>query len=193
MPGRDTRQVLLRRAAELFSKKGYADTSIADIGSKARMANSLFYHYFKTKEEVLFETIITTGEELLGVLKEVQRRETSDPVECFRNMIREHLLTFGVRRKAEAIVVVEQQYWLTPKHKEAVRNLSRQIYDLYIDKFKEIQAAGQLTNLDLPVVAYSVFASITWFFHLYREGGKLSSDEIVEQIIRLLLFGIIKR
>jgi AcrR family transcriptional regulator len=48
---------LLDLALNLFSGKGYMDTSIQDIITVAGVSKGSFYHYFKSKEEVLDEII----------------------------------------------------------------------------------------------------------------------------------------
>ena len=64
---RDTRQHQLKEAAiELFGSKGYAATKISEITNKAEQSHGLFYHYFKSKED-LYVTVIL---ELLTVLIE---------------------------------------------------------------------------------------------------------------------------
>jgi AcrR family transcriptional regulator len=56
-----TRNLLLQTAIRLFAEKGYADTSIREIGKKAGVSTSVLYHYFKSKEEMLFEVISTSS------------------------------------------------------------------------------------------------------------------------------------
>jgi AcrR family transcriptional regulator len=48
---------IIKKTEKLFSKKGYDNTSIADIIKKVGIAKGTFYHYFKSKDELL-ETII---------------------------------------------------------------------------------------------------------------------------------------
>ncbi|WP_455391883.1 TetR/AcrR family transcriptional regulator [[Eubacterium] cellulosolvens] len=44
---------IIDKAEELFAKKGYDKTSIADIIKKVGIAKGTFYHYFKSKDELL--------------------------------------------------------------------------------------------------------------------------------------------
>ncbi len=44
---------LVDAAEELFKKKGYSGTSIADIVNKVGVAHGLFYYYFDSKEDVI--------------------------------------------------------------------------------------------------------------------------------------------
>ena len=39
--------------AELFSKKGFAETSMDDIASAAKLSKGGLYHYFSSKTELL--------------------------------------------------------------------------------------------------------------------------------------------
>lgn len=48
---------ILDTAENFFFKKGYAKTTILDIINKIEIANGTFYHYFKSKDELLMEII----------------------------------------------------------------------------------------------------------------------------------------
>jgi len=47
------RQRILQAAVQAFSEKGYSEVTIAEIASKANVANGTIYEYFKNKEDVL--------------------------------------------------------------------------------------------------------------------------------------------
>ena len=61
-----TRDLLMQAAISLFAEKGYADTSIREIGTLAAVSPSVLYHYFKNKEQMLFEVITTSSENSSG-------------------------------------------------------------------------------------------------------------------------------
>jgi len=48
---------IIKKAEKLFAKKGYDNTSVADIIEKVGIAKGTFYHYFKSKDELL-DTIV---------------------------------------------------------------------------------------------------------------------------------------
>lgn len=48
------RKDILKAAQETFSQKGLVDSSISKIAQKAGVADSIIYHYFKNKEDLLF-------------------------------------------------------------------------------------------------------------------------------------------
>jgi AcrR family transcriptional regulator len=49
-----TRQALIAAAAELFERRGYNRTTIADIAAAADISTRTFFAYFASKEDVLF-------------------------------------------------------------------------------------------------------------------------------------------
>lgn len=86
MASRDTRRILLNVATNLFYQKGYPNTTIREIGQKAGISNSIIYHYFKNKEEMLFEIIQVASKDLVNALVKIQQ-EIEDPVECLKEML----------------------------------------------------------------------------------------------------------
>jgi AcrR family transcriptional regulator len=51
---RQTRAAIARAALDLFARKGYERTTIAEIAAEADVATKTFFNYFPAKEAVLF-------------------------------------------------------------------------------------------------------------------------------------------
>lgn len=185
-----TREILLRSAANLFYQKGYGDTSIREIGAKSGVSNSIIYHYFKDKEDMLFEIIKTASDDLIQTLREIDKR-VSDPVECLREMLTSHTVLFSIKRKKESKALVVDLYWLRGKRLEEVRNIQREVYTLYMKKLEEIKARGLLEDIDLAVLNFSIFGVINGFFRWYKEGGRLSKEEVARDIVRFVFHGML--
>jgi AcrR family transcriptional regulator len=76
-----TRDRLVRTAAELFWRQGYAQTGVSSIMKQARATSGSFYHFFPTKDDLLvavFDAVADMMEsEVLGPAEAV----SADPVE----------------------------------------------------------------------------------------------------------------
>ena len=48
------RTAIAKIAADFFSKRGYAETSMEDIAAAAKLSKGGIYHYFPSKTEVLY-------------------------------------------------------------------------------------------------------------------------------------------
>jgi AcrR family transcriptional regulator len=68
------REQILHAAVLLFEQRGFEGVSVDEIATKARISKGLAYHYFASKEEILFEIIRLRLDEL-DVLIERMRAE----------------------------------------------------------------------------------------------------------------------
>ncbi|HST36621.1 MAG TPA: TetR/AcrR family transcriptional regulator, partial [Allosphingosinicella sp.] len=48
------REAILAAAAELYAKKGFSGASVAELARACRSSKSLIYHYFPSKDDVLY-------------------------------------------------------------------------------------------------------------------------------------------
>lgn len=53
----NTKQKILEKASDLFSKKGYSNVGIREIAKAAGCSHTAIYQYFKSKNEILFECV----------------------------------------------------------------------------------------------------------------------------------------
>jgi AcrR family transcriptional regulator len=65
----ERRELLLRRATELFARHGYEGLSMSQLAQEAQISKALLYHYFPSKRR-LFEAALADGAEELRVRTE---------------------------------------------------------------------------------------------------------------------------
>ncbi|WP_345802812.1 TetR family transcriptional regulator [Microbacterium sp. AZCO] len=71
-PRASSRETLAEAACELFLERGFAETSIADITSRAGVSRSSFFNYFASKSDILWSGL----DERIGVLEDRLRNDT---------------------------------------------------------------------------------------------------------------------
>ena len=189
MSNKDTRKKLIRVARDLFHHKGYSETSIRDIGSRAGISSSIIYHYFKNKEDILLEVISNAEQELIDQLKLIGEN-VQDPLECLKEMLLEHIVSFGHKKESKIIVV--DYFGLRGKRAKMSKKKQREIYSIYMKKLKELKEAGLLKDIDLKVIAFSIFGIINWFYRWHKEKGQLSKEDVAKAIMSMLFHGILK-
>jgi AcrR family transcriptional regulator len=64
----ETRERLLRAAADVFAERGYDGTRVADIAAAAGVSNGAMYAHFGSKAELLVDALRTHGRRLLADL-----------------------------------------------------------------------------------------------------------------------------
>jgi AcrR family transcriptional regulator len=61
----ETRERLLRAAADVFAERGYDGTRVADIAAAAGVSNGALYAHFSSKADLLVDALRTHGRNLL--------------------------------------------------------------------------------------------------------------------------------
>ena len=100
--GESTREALIQAARDLFWKKGYRATSVAEILERAGAHSGSLYHYFPTKQDLLVAVLDWYTENLEAEIVGPARRRTDDPIETifaildgYRQALLATGLTFG--------------------------------------------------------------------------------------------------
>jgi AcrR family transcriptional regulator len=97
----ETRERLLRAAADVFAERGYDGTRVADIAAAAGVSNGAMYAHFASKADLLVDALRTHGRRLLADVF------AADP----DRSITEMLLVIGRwlprRRDAQSYLIVE--------------------------------------------------------------------------------------
>lgn len=96
--GNDTRSRILAAARELFAKRGYAATSLADIGAAVGLTKTAVAYHFHPKDRLAAELIAPVADDLLDLLGD----EFPD-----RPAFIEALVGFVVRHRAVIRLVME--------------------------------------------------------------------------------------
>jgi len=182
---------IIEKATDLFYSKGYVGSSIRDIVDAVGITNSTVYLYFKNKDKILFDIITDIGSVLLRELQTVIETH-DDPVECLREMIFRQICLIDIKRK-EIKIYVEEQCQLPTDYRKKAFTQHRQIYDLYYKVISQIAEKGFTCDIDRTVMTFGIFALMNWSYRWYDDEGRLSIEEIAENIIKLYFDGIIKK
>ena len=72
-----TRRELIDAAMRLFEKKGYEQTTVAEIASTAGVSTKTFFNYFASKDEVLFPHLSGRIDAAVAL---IEQRRPGDPI-----------------------------------------------------------------------------------------------------------------
>lgn len=67
-----TRSTILMKAAELFSEKGYAGTSMSDLAEELALSKAAIYHHFESKESILMTLVKSTFLDMGELVHEIE-------------------------------------------------------------------------------------------------------------------------
>lgn len=63
----ETSKIILDSSLKLFSKKGFDHTSIDDIAKSAKISKGLVYHYFKSKDQILYTLMKSSFDDMMNM------------------------------------------------------------------------------------------------------------------------------
>jgi TetR/AcrR family transcriptional regulator, cholesterol catabolism regulator len=184
-------EFILRNAARIFAEKGYHSSSMRDISRETGVSLAGLYYYCKSKEELLF----LIQDNCFGhVLERLEQRlsETSDGVEKLRLVIENHL-SFFAANMAEMKVLSHEGDSLAGEMGERVSGKKQQYTRLVRRILSEAQQeqGGGRQKVDLTVATYALFGMMNWIYNWYDPKGKLSVNDLVDNITRLFLNGFL--
>ncbi|MBU2550092.1 MAG: TetR/AcrR family transcriptional regulator [Proteobacteria bacterium] len=187
-----TRETLVQVATELFYEQGYPQTSIRQIGERLGITSSIIYHYFKNKEELLYEITWSVTNEFYRRLREVER-EIEDPLAGLRAILNTHIKLFTVQHRKAAKIWAFDYYSLSPERQQGIRKANRRIYDLYRKRIDQLSKQGLLNDIDSTIVNFSISGAMYYILQWMKQDGRLSPDEIAGQVEKLFIYGLLKR
>ena len=84
----ERRSELLDIAQRLFCQQGYEKTSVSAIIKEAGVAKGTFYHYFKSKEDLIDALAIRVSERIITVIKDAIEDSDENAIEKFNTLCR---------------------------------------------------------------------------------------------------------
>lgn len=170
-------------AAKIIHECGYDATSLHDIAKAVGLTKAGLYHYIATKEELLFGIMNYAMDRVQTDVIE-PAREIADPVERMRQTIERyaHLIIDD----GQAItLVINEMTGLTAAHQRKVTARRRDFYEFVRETVSRIKEQNRAPVLDVTVTSLSLFGVMTWLAHWYRPDGRLTREQVVDEITEL--------
>jgi TetR/AcrR family transcriptional regulator, cholesterol catabolism regulator len=184
------RAEICRTAAQIFRERGYDATSVSDIARALGITKAGLYHYFESKEALLFEItaygLDRVRDDVIAPVKGLR-----DPEERLRQLVIRHACIATHGRGAIAQLVDEVRA-LPPANRKLLEERMRSYFDLVRDTLKELRAQGRLRNVDPTVATFGLIGTILWLPRWFRQNGRLSQEQVAHQIADIALGGLLK-
>src|SRR5438876_9757599 len=138
------RASMYRTAAQMFRHRGFDATSVSDVARSLGLTKAGLYHYFESKEALLFE-IMMFGLDRVRDEVIIPVRGIPDPEERLRQLIVRHACITTIGHGAVAHLGDEIRA-LPPDARKQIERRMRVYYDLVHDTLAELPAGGRLAG-----------------------------------------------
>jgi TetR/AcrR family transcriptional regulator, cholesterol catabolism regulator len=182
------RNQILARAAELIAERGYRGTTLMDIAIAANIAKATVFHYFTTKEQLLFELYSSALELALKRIGSIEKFD--DPATELGLMLREHALLI-MENKALFTIFFAEESSLDPEHQRSVMAQQIEYINSVAARVAALQRAGRVrVDVSPRVAAQSMLGMGSWTYRWFRTDGPLSATQVADYIADLAMHGL---
>lgn len=183
--------VLLMKAAALIARKGFEATSMRDLGKAMGGSLAGLYHYFSSKEDLLFQLQYRTFMSLLESQQQVAAT-SGTPEARLARLITGHLRYYEQHTNELKACTFELES-LTGTSYETVEGIRRRYYQLMSTVVADVMGGrssnGKETRRSRHATLF-VFGMLNWIFMWYEPSRHGSVDQIGEEMCEFVLHGL---
>lgn len=182
------RQRILEEAAKLFKAKGFAGTSMRDLGGEVGMEAASIYNHIKSKDEILESICFYVSDTYISQLAEVE--QTATPYrEKIETLIRQHIRLMLEEGAAVSVANNDWKY-LTGDKLTAFKEARKRYEHGFAALIEQGIAAGELQPVNVSVALFTILSAVRWVELWYRPGRGVSANELEQNILTMLLNGL---
>lgn len=180
---------VMRAALELFADQGYANTSVQQLVDTAGVTKGALYHYFQSKDDLLFaiyERILSVQTEHLQTIvardagvEETLRAVCVDVVETSVDFL------------LEGTVFFRSQHMLSAPRQLEVTRRRRAYHDVFAGLVTQGQAEGiYRTDIPVGVMVAHFFSDLHYLSSWYSPTGTDDKAALARQLTDMFLVSI---
>ena len=183
----ENQALILDTAATLFASSGFPRTSIAELAKACNCSKALLYHYYPSKEAILYALLHTHLEELQRITEQALGIST-EPQEQFRTLVQASMTVY-TKARHKHVVLMNDLGCLPLDQREEIRHLERGLTALVADLLARLNPAlAGDSRLRMPYTMM-FYGLINWTYVWYDAAGPVGPEELAERATQLFLHG----
>lgn len=187
---------ILRTAARLFSQEGVERTSMAMVAAECGYSKALLYHYYDSKESILFDIVSRHLELLIVVVTkatdELEWSSHQSQRKCAElklgAMVAALLETYGENEDQHRIQLAGLAS-LSAEHLTEINSLERILVDRFANVIAQLMPDETSKEHLLKPVTMSLFGMLNWHYMWFREHGPMTRQAYAELATNLIVYG----
>jgi AcrR family transcriptional regulator len=190
------REELVGAAAMVFKEKGFAATTVDDIGRRAKMDRATVYYYFRGKKELFREMVNEATSENVHMAERAANLDQSAR-EKLRELI-EGLLQSYVKHYPYLYVYVQEDMLRLSKDgsawgKQMIALNHRFDHAVFKIVQEGLKTGDFSSDRDPKLIAAGIIGMCNWTHRWFDPTGQVSSAELARVFSDLVLNGLLSR
>jgi AcrR family transcriptional regulator len=192
------RDEILDAAATCFAQTSYPAASMQEVAARLGTSKARIYHYYDSKDALLFDLLDRYTQRLLAIIGETQaqaqRRQLSDKA-ALHLLIESFLIEYESSATRHVALLNDTKFLsdeaLGSKNSERSIILQRQrdVVSAFT-RFLRRAYPERLTDANQTALTMMLMGMINWTFTWLRPGGKISYAQFAQEVIATLERGL---
>lgn len=185
----DKREQIYEKALEMFIAKGFDQTPLSQIARELNLTKAGLYHYFQSKEELLFFLHQHNMEKnFIPVLEAAEK--ISNPEKRIAYFLK-HYTEKSLTKSAAAKVLVHEINRLKPEHQKIIKKTWRRAFNLIHDAIAELESAGKIKVINKTFATFAAIGMCSWTFYWFDYNRGETGGELSDTYINIFLNGLL--
>jgi AcrR family transcriptional regulator len=182
----ERRAAIVEHAARLFAERGFLGASIADLAEACETSKSLIYHYYDSKEAILFDVMHSHVRALLDTAEDISGRPIPSS-EKLRELTRAFVRLY-VGAAARQRVLLNELQKLSKEQRAIVIGIQRRLIEIVEKLIGDVRP--DLETAMQPPAAMLWFGMINWMHTWLDPEGPVQPSRIATLAADIFLDGI---
>ena len=183
----DIQSGILTAACDLFARQGYMRASIAELADACKLSRGALYHYFESKEAILFAILDAHVRQMIADVEVAMARQ-STTLDRFRAAIRA-IVELNARSSNEQRLILNDLSFLAEAEQQAIKTLERQLVDTISDLLIRLDTEGKIVKRSKKVYTMMLFGMLNFSHTWYDPKGDIEPQEFADMVVDLFLHG----
>ncbi|MFT4277560.1 MAG: TetR/AcrR family transcriptional regulator [Rhodopseudomonas sp.] len=183
----DIQNGILTVACELFARQSYMRASIAELADACRLSRGALYHYFQSKEAILFAILEAHVRRMIADVEDAIAAET-DTLAQFRAVIRA-IVELNARSPNEQRLILNDMAFLSEAEQTSIRALERQIVEIVSELLIRLDSQRKIVKRTKTVYTMMLFGILNFSHTWFDPARGLSPTEFADTVVDLFLYG----
>lgn len=180
------RDAIVAAAGHLYAQRGFTGASVSDLANECGTSKSLIYHYFPSKDDILYEVMAAHLDALVDAADDAMRSGSAK--ERLRALTLSFMRLYAGARDSHKVLLNELDNLPAERRAEVVGK-QRRIIAVVETLILEIRPDANPVTLPLTML---FFGMINWTHTWFRPQGGMSADELADLAVDLMLNGLAK-
>jgi AcrR family transcriptional regulator len=177
---------VLEQAAQLFARKGFANTSLQDVADAIGLSRPALYYYFPSKNALLEALVEDVTVAAVTMLADIRNNTALGPEERLRRAV-ESLVFWGLERPTRFKVIDRAEDLLPPDISATHEAAKRQVLQAMVTLIADGVAAGILRPVEPRLAALSIIGMCNWTAWWWTPKSRHSKEEVATFIGEMAL------